>query len=106
MSQKTAKVNVSTGIVKPDPIHVKRRDNNSGIKWIIKDKKFAFIYVIFDRFQDDFDRIVIRDNKNGESTLQVDDDIANLGDIKYTLYYIERTKPRKVLIIDPNIKNQ
>ena len=60
----------------------------------------------FDKYDDDFDRMIIRDNKKGQSTLQVDDSVANIGDIKYTLYYIERSKPKKVLVIDPRILNQ
>ena len=106
MAHKTGTVNVRKNKVKPETIHVKRADRDNGVVWTIPNKDYAFTYITFDKFADDFDRVVIRDNREGKSTLRVDDNIADLGDIKYTLYYIERAKPKKVLFIDPKIKNQ
>ena len=102
----TVNVNAADPSVHPDPINVKRIDLDEGVIWTIPNKTHAFTYVTFDQYADNFHSIVIAENDAGQSTLQIDDTIENLGEIKYTLYYIEKSHPMDVLIIDPKIKNQ
>ena len=102
----TVNVNAANPSVNPDPINVKRADLDEGVLWTIPNKTHVFTYVNFDQHADNFHSIVIAENNAGQSTLQIDDTIENLGEIKYTLYYIEKSHPMDVLIIDPRIMNQ
>ena len=102
----TVNVNAANPSVNPDLIHVKKADSDQGVIWTIPNKTHTFTNVTFDSNADNFDNIVIGENNAGQSTMQVDDSIANLGDIKYNLFYIKNTEPNTILEIDPRIRNQ
>ena len=107
MPKVTATVNLTNGTVRPDPIPV-NQGVDDGVKWQMPGnaKDYAFIYVSFDKYEDNFDNMSITENNAGRSILQIDDSVADLGDVKYTLFYIKKSEPTKVLSIDPFIRNQ
>ena len=109
MAYVTGTVNLATTppTIAPDPIPV-NQGVDDGVKWQIvpANTTYAFIYVTFNTYVDNFSNMKITEDTTGNCTLQIDDSVANKETIKYNLYYIDKSDPKTVYSIDPSIKNQ